>query len=296
MLENKKRIPDFFSGISKVQERYDGYILDLWGVVHDGFHAFDESVECMREIKKRGKKIVLLSNAPRRTSTLRRQLKDLGVFEDLYDDIVSSGQETYDHLVERKDEWYKKLGFNCFHIGPERDNNLLEIVNLKIVNKLSDADFILNTGPWEEGATVDDYVEILKEGVTHNIPMICANPDQIVIRGGKRMICAGKLAVKYENLGGFVKYHGKPGISVYKKCFLSLKAKKINRVVAIGDSLDNDIAGASKAGIESILILDGIHGDLFGSKTNQKPDNERLLNFLSNYKYFPTRIMRKFCW
>jgi len=296
MLKNKKQIPDFFSGISTIQERYDGYILDLWGVVHDGFHAFDESVQCMREIKKRGKKIVLLSNAPRKTITLKKQLKDLGVFEDLYDDIVSSGQETYDHLVERKDKWYKKLGFNCFHIGPERDNNLLEIANLNIVNRVSDASFILNTGPWEEGATVDDYAEMLEEGAMYNIPMICANPDQTVIRGGQRMICAGSLAARYEALGGFVKYHGKPGIAVYKKCFLSLKIKKINRVVAIGDSLDNDIAGAFKAGIESILILDGIHGDFFDSKMNQKPDNKKLVNFLSNYKYFPTRIMRKFCW
>ena len=296
MLKSNQQIPNFTSGISSIQEKYDGYILDLWGVVHDGFHAFDESVQCMREIKKRGKKIVLLSNAPRRTAVLKKQLKNLGVFENLYDDIVSSGQETYDHLVERKDRWYKKLGFNCFHIGPERDNHLLEIADLNIVKKVSDASFILNTGPWEEGATVSDYAKILEEGVAHNIPMICANPDQIVIRGGHKMICAGKVAAKYESLGGFVKYHGKPGIDVYKKCLLSLKTKKIDRVVAIGDSLDNDIAGAFKAGIESILILDGIHGDLFDSQTNQQPDNKKLVNFLSDYRYLPTRVMRKFCW
>ena len=99
--------------------------------------------------------------------------------------------------------------------------------------------------------------------------MICANPDLEVIRGKKREICAGSLAQRYEELGGKVKYFGKPYKEIYEKSLKLLKIKKNNKILALGDSLRTDIAGANNFGIDSLLITSGIHQKKFN---HNQPD------------------------
>jgi ribonucleotide monophosphatase NagD (HAD superfamily) len=88
--------------------------------------------------------------------------------------------------------------------------------------------------------------------------MVCANPDLTVMHGAQLALCAGALAVHYEKLGGTVRWHGKPHRSVYDSCFELLGIADRARILAIGDSLRTDIAGANGAGIDSLLIARGL--------------------------------------
>src|SRR5580704_18551620 len=146
------------AGLSELAPRYDGFILDLWGVIHDGVAPIPGAIDCLRVLIDKGKRIVLLSNAPRRTDDVVRRITALGVPGGLYHHVMSSGEEAWQHLKRRDDPFYAALGRRCLHIGPARDDNMLEGIDLDRVTEIADAEFILNTGPswgWEE--TVADY-------------------------------------------------------------------------------------------------------------------------------------------
>lgn len=291
-----KRSLVIYPGMRELAAGYKGYILDLWGVIHDGYTVFPGVIDCLSRLREAGKRIVLLSNAPRRSHVIVGQLKEFGVPGELYDGIMSSGQEAYDHLAARDDPWYASLGECCFHIGPERDMNMLVGLSLQETDMLAEAAFILNTGPWDDGATVADYEDILSEGARRKVPMICSNPDLEVVRGGVRMICAGALARRYEELGGEVRYHGKPDRDIYESCFRCLGIADHTRILAVGDSLRTDIAGAENAGIDSLLVTDGLHGEEIGLARGKTPDPVRLARFCQAAGHFPNGAITAFRW
>jgi HAD superfamily hydrolase (TIGR01459 family) len=104
-----------------------------------------------------------------------------------------------------------------------------------------------------------EFEPVLQECARHGLPMVCGNPDLEVIRGGVRVLCAGALAVRYRQLGGDVRSLGKPDPAIYQPVLQQL-ALPPERVLAVGDSLRTDIAGAASVDLASCWVLDGIHG------------------------------------
>jgi HAD superfamily hydrolase (TIGR01459 family) len=262
-------------GLAPVVDAYDAFIVDLWGVLHDGAQPLPGTVECLTALKGAGKRVVLLSNAPRPAAPAIARLGEIGFARALYQDLMTSGEETWRHLVRRDDPWYAALGERCYMIGPPRDLGMLTGVRAERVYDIEAADFILNTGA-DFGDTVETFEDLLQRARGRELPMICANPDLEVLMRGKREICAGALAVRYEALGGAVRYHGKPYRSVYDACFALLDDPPRDRVCAIGDSLRTDIAGAAAAGIDSILATGGIHAETLGVGPDALPEPARL--------------------
>src|SRR5690348_15955505 len=134
-------------GIGEVASSYDGYILDLWGVIHDGVAPMPGATGCLQELMARGKRTVLLSNAPRRADDVVRRIEEIGVPAGLYDHVMSSGEEAWQHLFRRDDPFYAALGRHCLHIGSERDLEIREGLDLEFVETAEEAQFLLNTGP-----------------------------------------------------------------------------------------------------------------------------------------------------
>jgi HAD superfamily hydrolase (TIGR01459 family) len=263
-----------FSGIKEIASRYDGIVLDLWGVVHDGRDPYPGAVDCLRALRAAGTRVVLLSNAPRRSATIVEQMQAMHIGRELYADALSSGELAYRAVVGRVDPFHAALGSRCLHVGPERDRGLIADMNLARVDEVADATFILNTGPWEDDETVADYEPLLVKAAARKLPMVCANPDLEVIRAGKRIICAGALAKRYEQLGAPVAYHGKPYPEAYREAMALMGIADLRRVAAIGDSLLTDIRGAVGAGIDSILVTSGIHGAEFGVRFGEHASAE----------------------
>jgi len=283
-------------GVGALAPRYDGFILDLWGVVHDGVAPLPGALECLRGLIEAGKRIVLLSNAPRRAEDVVERIDRIGVPVGLYHNVMSSGEEAWQHLAQRDDSFYAALGWRCLHIGSERDIGIREGLGLELVETAEEAEFILNTGPADWDDRVEDYAPLLGRALERALPMVCANPDLVVIHGDRLAVCAGALAQWYEERGGSVRWHGKPFRSVYETCFGLLGIDDLSRILAIGDSLRTDIAGAAGAGIDSVLIAGGIHADEFGAMDGQPPDLERIAAALRGASYCPVAVARSFCW
>lgn len=284
------------AGLRDLAADYDGFILDLWGVLHDGFKPFPGVIDALERLVAAGKRICILSNAPRRAVDVIQRMSEIGLPPGLYHHVMSSGEETWLHLAHRPDEFYRSLGRACLHIGPPRDEGMLTDVGLVPVADVAAADFILNTGPWgwEERAT--HYEAVMQAACRRNLPMICANPDLVVQHGGRLAICAGTLAQRYETLGGRVRWHGKPFASVYRTCFALLALADTRRILAVGDSLRTDIAGARGVGIDSLLIAGGIHAEEFGLAPGQELDAARLAAILAQEENAPDFVLPFFAW
>jgi HAD superfamily hydrolase (TIGR01459 family) len=283
-------------GIAALAPRYDGFILDLWGVVHDGVAPLPGALECLEALKAAGKRIALLSNAPRRSDDVVERITRIGVPAGLYHHVLSSGEEAWQHLHRRDDPFYAALGRRCLHIGSERDMLIRDGLELEFVDTAEQAEFILNTGPagWEDG--IEDYAPLLRRALARALPMVCANPDLVVMHGNRLALCAGALAQWYEEAGGQVCWHGKPFRSIYDTCLELLGMVDRTRVLAVGDSLRTDIAGATGAGLDSVLIAGGIHAEEFGTTGNQPLDLERIAAALQSGSYSPVGVARSFCW
>lgn len=286
----------YVAGLASIADRYDGFILDLWGCVHDGIRPYPGAVDCMRRLKAAGKRLCLLSNAPRRVASVEKRLRDMDVPRDCYDEVLSSGEAAHRALAERTDPWHARLGRRCYHLGPERDNDVRDGVGLEIVDHPDKADFVLCTGIDERDETVADHEWELQAAAARKLPLICANPDLVVVVGRELSVCAGLLAQRYEALGGDVYYHGKPHAPVYATCFGLLGLAEGARVVAIGDSLRTDVAGAVAAGIDSLLIADGIHAEEFGMAPGGHPDMARIADAAAREGVRPTAVIPALVW
>jgi HAD superfamily hydrolase (TIGR01459 family) len=256
------------NGFASIASEYDGFVLDLWGVIHDGVNAFPHAVDCLAHLRDAGKQTLLLSNVPRPNDAVRTMMRRMGIEDALYTDILTSGEAVRRALLSPPDAWWAALGQRVFHLGPERDRPVLEGLPLITVDTPAEADFVLNTGPDDHRnpSDMNEFEPTLQDCAKHRLPMICGNPDLEVIRGGVRVLCAGALAARYQTIGGDVRSLGKPDPAIYQPVLARLAMPK-HRVLAVGDSLRTDIAGAAAAGLAACWVLDGLHGE-----TLRRPD------------------------
>lgn len=252
-------MPKILYGLSEIAPRYDAMLCDVWGVVHNGREAFAGAVAAMTRFRKERGPVILITNAPRPSHIIPPQLKRLGVGDDAWDAVVTSG----DAVIE---EISKRAPGPFFHLGPDKDDALKEGIDIK-ESDLEDAKFILCTGLFHDRReTPDDYRELLSKARDLNLPMVCANPDIVVKLGDSLIYCAGALAELYEALGGETIYAGKPHAPIYNVAFKKLAAAadapiSKPRILAIGDGLRTDVLGANKAGLDALFVAAGIHGE-----------------------------------
>jgi len=243
--------------IAELSATCDAWIVDIWGVMHNGARAFDAAGEACRAFRAGGGIVVLLSNAPRPFSVVAGQMTALGVDPAAYDGGVTSGDATRG-LIEA---WAGKA---LLHIGPERDQGLFEGFDVKTA-PAEEAQGIVCSGLYDDTReTPDDYAALFDRLAARRLPMICANPDLVVERGDKLVYCAGSLAADYAEKGGEVIYAGKPHLPIYARTFAvieRLKGSSVprDRILAIGDGVDTDLLGAHRAGLRSVFVASAVH-------------------------------------
>ncbi|HEV7369621.1 TIGR01459 family HAD-type hydrolase [Arenibaculum sp.] len=286
----------FLSGVGEIADRYDGFILDLWGVLHNGVEPLPGALDALDRLRAAGKKVCLLSNAPRRCASVATKLGAMGITGDHYHHLMTSGEATHEALRDRPDGWHRALGRRCLHIGPPRDEDVFEGLDIEMVGAPAEADFIVNTGIDDFSETVADYADVLSACAQRRLPMVCANPDLVVVVGTEMAICAGSLAAHYEDLGGDVRYHGKPHAPVYARCLDLLGIGDRRRILAVGDSFRTDVAGANAAGIDSLLVTSGIHLEELAKGWGETPDPARLAAAAQAAGHLPQAAVARFAW
>ena len=233
------------------------WLVDIWGVMHNGVQPFAPACEACRQFREGGGLVMLVSNSPRPREGVAAQLDRIGVPSSGYDAIVSSGD-----VARTLIETY--AGRRVFHIGPERDLAVFAGIDVERVGA-DRADTVVCTGLYDdERETPDDYAQTLAACVSRGLPMLCANPDLTVERGARIIYCAGALAQAYELLGGAVTYAGKPYLPIYELAFATLERMRPgssdrSRLLAIGDGVRTDLAGAAAAGVRSLFVASGVH-------------------------------------
>jgi HAD superfamily hydrolase (TIGR01459 family) len=243
--------------IAPLGKDYAAWLVDIWGVMHNGVRAFPPAVEATRRYREQGGIVLLLSNSPRPSEPLQRQLASLGVSEQSYDATVSSGDLTRHELA-------KHAGARIFHLGPERDLPIFKGLDLKRVD-VRHAELVVCTGLFnDETETPEDYEGLLRELAERKLPMLCANPDHLVERGHDLVYCAGALAQIYAEDGGEVIYAGKPYLPIYElaeETVARIAGRKVARseILAIGDGIRTDMAGAAEFGLDAVFVASGLH-------------------------------------
>ena len=244
------------AGLEEIAGLYDGFIFDIWGVVHDGRRLFPEAADCFRQLHDMGKPYIFLSNMPRRAAEVARALTRMGLDEELSGMALTSG-ETVRLALTGGLNGVQVSGRRYVFQGPPRTRDIVAGLDLEEAEHTEEADFVLLTGIGDD-ETPADYEELLRGALARRLPMLCANPDLHVGHGKRLVACAGLLAQAYEERGGRVLWLGKPHRAPFDMARQMLGTE---RVLMVGDSLRTDIAGAAAAGLATLLITGGIHNE-----------------------------------
>ena len=255
------------NSISDIVPLYDVFILDQWGVMHDGYKGYNYAVSAVEKLIKENKKLFIISNSSKRKVSSIVKLRSLGFDKNHFVEVMTSGEMVWQEIATSIHSYGNNLK-NCLHIYDSSKEDGLEFRNglekFNYVSNINDANFILACTPFENSEPID-YIPILKEALDMKLVLFCANPDFVTIEknNDKNIYCMGTIADLYDNMGGKVVILGKPSKEIYTESCKKIENLNKSKIVAIGDSIDHDILGANNFNIDSVLISTGIHKDLF---------------------------------
>ena len=263
-------------------DRYNFILVDLWGVIFDGSQLYPRIREVLIDLQLKKKKVIFFSNSPHSKNDIIDMLEKLNIGIDLYQEIISSGELVRDYLQNNK-----SLGCKYFHIG-SYCKILDELSSYKRVEKIKNADFSIIT------SSLNCYSKCLvsaKESARYGIPLVCSNSDKISINNsGDISYCPGIIAEIYQKMGGNVIYFGKPYKNIYDYA-IKLTGLIIDKTLAIGDSMHQDILGACSMGIDSLLICSGIHRHELQINLGENASEENIRKLIAKYSVLPKYVI-----
>lgn len=273
-----------------ISDSYDVAFVDLWGCMHNGLHAHAEAVAAMQGYRARGGTVIFVTNAPRPRGPVEEQVRKLGIPEDAYDAIATSGDSARAAMFEGA------VGRKVWFIGEKMDESFFE--PLKLLENpveitrvpLEEAEGIVCCGPEDRFADPAIYRGPFLMAKQKGLKLLCANPDIVVDRGKEREWCAGALAQLYTEMGGESLYFGKPHPPIYdlaRRRYAALDtAVKEPAIIAIGDGIRTDILGAQQEDIDSLFITGGLAAA--ETLTERQPDAQALADYLKGERVSPT--------
>jgi HAD superfamily hydrolase (TIGR01459 family) len=285
-------LPTLIPNFSVLAPDYDVLLSDVWGVIHNGIAAHPHACDALMRMRARGGVVILITNAPRPSEAVSRQLERLHVPRETYDAIVSSGDVTRSVIEQRR-------GQSLYHLGPERDRSIFSGLDVKFAPP-EKADYVVCSGlEDDESETPEDYRPRLEFMLARNLFMVCGNPDVVVERGSTLVYCAGAIADLYATMGGQVLYAGKPYKPIYEMALAkaeSAAGRKValSRVLAVGDSVRTDLEGARTMGVDFLFVTSGIHAEELGSR--EQPDSAALSAAFNAAGGMPRAVMRELKW
>ena len=285
-----------FDGVAALARGFDGFIVDQWGILHDGTNPYPGALECLEMLRQGGKHVVVLSNSGRTGKDNLRIMASMGFPERLFDRCISAGEDARAALARRTLAFHARLGRRYYAFTRDDNVSLLDGLGLERVARVADAEFLAVIGIDSPPKRVADYAEALAAGAARSLPMICANPDIVRPSPDGILDAPGALAQRYEELGGEVFYHGKPHPAIYETCVAAFGGIARDRIVAIGDAIETDVLGASRAGLRSAFVAGGIHLAELEASWGKLPTPAAWRRFLDGAIARPDYLLPAFAW
>lgn len=274
-------------GLGEIAERYAGFFVDQYGVLHNGSRPYEDALACLERLRETGRPVIVLSNSSKRSEENRRRMEAIGIPRSLYTDILTSGELVWQGLYTKRATWSRGIGRSCYLIARNGETSLIAGLDLELVAEPRNADFILLASLEPQGESAEDLLPRLEPALEKQLPLICANPDRVAVSENGLITSPGTLAALYEERGGQVHWFGKPYPELYEAAFRRVGLDISKSILAVGDSLEHDIAGGSRAGLETAFITGGIFADTSA---------EELSHLYRRYKAFPDWSLEKFRW
>ena len=281
------------SGLREIVDGSSLFLVDLWGVVHDGARPFPHAREALRELHKLGAYVIFITNTSRLANEVEAHLAKMGIVSGMYDGVVSAGEAAFRTLRNLNTSLQKCLGRSYMTIGYQPGSDWFWNLPFERVTSVEEAEFLIAFGLFPPGTERSDYEITLRRAARRALTLVCANPDEYVMIDGQVYLTAGSLARWYEQMGGRVIRFGKPSPAFYQECLSNIGPRSPRHIVAIGDSLLTDITGARQLGMQTVLVSDtGVHAHEFvgvGSAFG-------LEQLVTRYGVYPDALMPSLRW
>lgn len=242
-------------GLREIVRRFDGMLIDQFGVIHDGQKLYPGTIRVLSELKAAGIPVAVMTNSGKRAAANRERLVRMGVPRDLFVDAVSSGEVAYRSLDARK----------AFLIGKDGEDYGFE--GVEFTRDPAEAELMLILGSNAPRTSLEDYRRLF---AGMRLPALCCNPDRLMLTPDGLVPAPGAIAAIYEEMGGKVTWIGKPYPEIYREA-----ARLIGnppRILCIGDSPEHDVAGGRNAGFSTLLVLQGVSAGRDAAGLSPQPD------------------------
>ncbi|MCX7627893.1 MAG: TIGR01459 family HAD-type hydrolase [Methylophilaceae bacterium] len=285
----------YSTGLGPLATHYDAFLVDQWGVLHNGHAACPEAVQCLRRLTRAGKQVVIISNSGKRSESNEIRLDKLGIPRDSYAHLVTSGEIAWQMLATGRGIFRTFMDVPGLLLTSDRPEEFSRGLGVCFVDHVEQAGFILLAGINDE-LVPSFYDHVIKRGLEKNLPMVCVNPDLTRITPYGLQAGAGAIAQTYQKRGGSVHYIGKPHPEIYRYCLDLLPGIPTSRVLAVGDSIHHDVVGGHMAGLDTLLTLQGVHVDDFVDTTNPDEIIRRIRKLTDSFGAVPDWVVPGFRW
>jgi len=248
--------PGQISGLKPLVNDFDLFLIDQYGVLHNGIEPYPGAIDTLERLKSKNKRVVVISNSGKRAGVNVNRLATLGFDNSLFDNVITSGEVAFQRLVTPLRDSTTK---SCYLISRDNDVSAIDGLDLRLVKDASKAELIIIGGSEPERHSEDAYRDILHQAAKRSIPCICTNPDKKMLTGTGLRFGAGRIAEIYEELGGTVEWIGKPHSAIYHHILDLHSDCSTDRVLSIGDSIEHDIVGGKNINAKTLLVLTGIN-------------------------------------
>jgi HAD superfamily hydrolase (TIGR01459 family) len=290
----------FCQGISDISDSYTGFVIDTWGVIHNGETLFDTVSDCLKELQGRKKFVMLLSNTEQRADEASAELKAMGLPSAMYNSIVTSGEMLWQGINNQTEGIFTGLGDSYYLIGGDRTREFMKTLPVTEVKDVAEAKFLLVSG-WDAlPADISVFEDTMREAIRKRLKILCVHPDsRAMLVPNHVMGASAQIAKRLQELGGVVNIIGKPFRPIYHHCITVLHRNDIypGQTVMIGDTMAHDIVGASLVNMDTCLVRNGFHAPLFKTATTPGEVNKMLNMLIAQYNGVrPTYLVDRLKW
>ena len=285
----------FIKGIGDLANHYDAFLVDQWGVLHNGHAPYPGVVQCLKRLAWAGKQVIIISNSGKRSDGNEARMKKLGFPRNSYSHLVTSGEIAWQMLATGSGVIGEYHRTPYLLLTSEPLETFAQGLSVSFVDSIDQAGVILLAG-------IDDtlppsfYEAIIEEGVARKLPLVCTNPDLTRITSNGLQPSAGSIAQEYQTRGGKVHFIGKPYPEIYRYCLNLVPNVSASRILAVGDSIHHDIVGGQSVGLNTLLTLGGVHADHFTESNDSLEINHRIRKISGSLGALPDWAVTSFKW